>query len=73
MSQLTEMRFPYETLDAWGRKALAKTDMSQEEIDAVMQVLLATNLQGRDTHGIHMLTSYAERYKSISHRDIKVI
>lgn len=73
MSQATEMRFSYEALDVWGRKALAKTDMSQAEIDAVMQVLLATNLQGRDTHGIHMVTSYAERYKSIPHREIQVI
>jgi len=73
MGQTTEKRFSYEMLDAWGRKALAKTEMSQEEINAVMQVLLDTNLQGRDSHGIHMLTSYAERYKSISHREIRVI
>lgn len=68
----TDKRYSYEKLDAWGRKALAKTSMSQGEVDAVMQVLLAANLQGRDTHGIHMITSYAERFKSISHRDIQI-
>ena len=72
MDQFAVKRFSYEKLDAWGRKVLAKTSMSQDEMDAVMQVLLASNLQGRDTHGIHMITSYAERFNAISHRDIQV-
>ena len=72
MSEATEMRFPYEKLDAWGRKVLATTEMSDTEVNAVMEVLLAANLQGRDTHGIHMITSYAERFKAISHRDIRI-
>lgn len=72
MDQFAVKRFSYEKLDAWGRKVLAKTSMSQDETDAVMQVLLASNLQGRDTHGIHMITSYAERFNAISHRDIQI-
>lgn len=72
MDQFAVKRFSYEKLDAWGRKVLTKTSMSQDEMDAVMQVLLASNLQGRDTHGIHMITSYAERFNAISHRDIQV-
>lgn len=73
MGQATEKRFPYEKLEIWGRKVLATTEMSQKEIDCVMQVLLDTNLLGRDTHGINMLSSYAERYKSIPHREIRVL
>ena len=73
MNQTTDIRFSYETLEAWGRQALADTGMAKDEIDAVLQVLLATNLQGRDSHGIHMLTSYADRFKSIPHREMQVV
>ena len=72
MEPVADKRFSYEKLDAWGRKVLATTKMSDAEASAVMEVLLAANLQGRDTHGIHMITSYAERYKAISHRDIQI-
>jgi len=69
----TATRFSYEALEAWGRAALAKTDMSPQETEAVLQVLLAANLQGRDSHGIHMLTSYVDRYRSIPHREMQVV
>ena len=72
MSQNQNPRFPYEYLHAWGRKVLATTPMSEEEIDTVMTVLLDTNLRGVDTHGINMLPSYSERFKSIEHREITV-
>ncbi len=70
---MEEKRFSYEALHQWGSKVLATSGMSKEEIEAVMKVLLAANLQGHDTHGVNMLGSYTERYKAISHRDIKIL
>ena len=72
MNQAKDIRFPYEKLAAWGEKILATSGMSQEEAKTVMKVLLDTNLRGMDTHGINMLASYTERYKSIEHRDISI-
>ena len=73
MAQATHIRFPYETLQRWGKAVLSTTPMSAEEIDTVMTVLLDTNLRGVDTHGINMLPSYAERFKAIDHREITVV
>ncbi len=73
MSQTQSHRFSYDYLKEWGRKVLATTPMSAEEIHAVMTVLLDTNLRGVDTHGINMLPSYAERFKAIEHRQISVV
>lgn len=73
MSQSQSPRFSYDDLKGWGRKVLATTPMSAEEIDAVMTVLLDTNLRGVDTHGINMLPSYAERFKAVEHREIRVV
>ena len=73
MSQTQSHRFSYDYLKEWGRKVLSTTPMSAEEIDAVMTVLLDTNLRGVDTHGINMLPSYAERFKAIEHRQISVV
>ena len=72
MAEATYIRFPYAQLQAWGEKVLSKTPMSQEEISTVVRVLLDTNLRGMDTHGINMLASYSERYKSIEHKDITI-
>lgn len=64
--------FTYEELEKWGRDVLAKTEMSQEEIDDSMVALLMANLRGIETHGITMLPFYAERYKQIEHKDITI-
>lgn len=73
MEKATEIRFSYEKLAAWGKKVLATTGMSEQEIKTVVKVLLDTNLRGMDTHGINMLSSYSERYKAIEHRDIEIV
>ena len=72
MNQATLIRFPYETLEAFGLKLLATTPISQEEAATLIKVLLDTNLRGLDTHGINMLPFYVKRYKNIEHRPITV-
>jgi hypothetical protein len=72
VNEATLIRFPYETLEAFGRKLLATTTMSEEEAATVIKVLLDTNLRGMDTHGINMLPFYVKRYKAIEHRPITV-
>jgi LDH2 family malate/lactate/ureidoglycolate dehydrogenase len=65
MNQATLIRFPYETLEAFGLKLLATTPISEEEAATLIKVLLDTNLRGLDTHGINMLPFYVKRYKNI--------
>ena len=72
MNEATLIRFPYETLEAFGRRLLATTPMPEEEAATVIKVLLDTNLRGMDTHGINMLPFYVKRYKAIEHRPITV-
>lgn len=72
MGNAEETRISYEELFAWGKTVLEKTPMTKEEIEILMKVLLDTNLRGMDTHGINMITSYSERFKSIEHRDVEI-
>jgi LDH2 family malate/lactate/ureidoglycolate dehydrogenase len=68
-----EKRFSYDQLRKWGNLVLQKSGMDQEEIDYALDALLSSNLRGVDTHGINLVRFYAERHKSIPHRDIKVV
>ena len=73
MKQATEIRIPYEKLESWCKKILAESGMDETEVNTVTKVLLSTNLRGVDTHGVNMIPSYASRFKSIEHREIRVI
>lgn len=72
MNKAAVVRFSRQALEDWSCKLLSKTSMSDEEIKTVTKVLVETNMRGIDTHGVNMLPSYSERFRSIDHRDITV-
>lgn len=61
------------TLRKWCDIALSTTDMNEEYREAIIDLLVSTNIRGVDTHGVNLLPSYVERYTTLPHRPVSVI
>jgi L-2-hydroxycarboxylate dehydrogenase (NAD+) len=66
-------RVAQEKVRAWGKAVLDTTQMSEEEKQSVLDVLIMSNLRGVETHGINLLPQYAERSRHIPQTDVKIV
>jgi LDH2 family malate/lactate/ureidoglycolate dehydrogenase len=64
---------PQERLRAWVREVLRAGKVPEEQAEVVADVLVTANLQGVDTHGFHMVATYAERYKAADIEPIRTV
>ncbi|MDR1034452.1 MAG: Ldh family oxidoreductase [Holosporales bacterium] len=73
MVQVDSMLFKEEQLYSWGEKVLDECGLPKEDHKYVLDALIFSNLRGVDTHGINLVTSYAQKYKDVPPSHIKVI
>jgi LDH2 family malate/lactate/ureidoglycolate dehydrogenase len=62
-----------ETLWEWGKLVLDDCKMPEKEQKPVLDEVIDCNLRGVDTHGIHLLCFYAQRYKALPPKPIEIV